>query len=80
MNNYYFIGLGIKNELTIQKYEKYLSAALREINSYKISSISIDTTNIKIRHFELIRGTLRKLKRHNILIKNLETPLLKSAI
>ena len=62
-NNYYFIGLGIKNELTIQKYEKYLSAALREINSYKISSISIDTTNIKIRHFELIRGTITEIEK-----------------
>ena len=63
VNNYYFIGLGIKNELTIQKYEKYLSAALREINSYKISSISIDTTNIKIRHFELIRGTITEIEK-----------------
>ena len=79
-NNYYFIGLGIKNELTIQKYEKYLSAALREINSYKISSISIDTTNIKIRHFELIRGTITEIEKAQYSYKKSGNSLLKSAI
>ena len=47
-NSYYFIGLGNKDELTIQGFEMNLRAALKEINSYKISAISIDLTNLKI--------------------------------
>ena len=51
-SSYYFIGLGKKSELTIQGFEKYLGSALKEINSYKISAISIDLTNLNINFFQ----------------------------
>ena len=61
--DYYFVGLGNKNELTIQVFEKYLSAALKEINTYKISTISIDLTNIEIKNFNLLRGSIAEIEK-----------------
>ena len=57
-NSYYFIGLGNKDELTIQGFEMNLRAALKEINSYKISAISIDLTNLKIKNIDIIRALI----------------------
>ena len=57
-NGYYFIGLGNKSELTIQGFEKNFRAALQEINSYKISTISIDLTNLKIKNFDIVSASI----------------------
>ena len=62
-NSYYFIGLGNKRDLTIHGFEKNLKAALKEINSYKISTISIDLTNLKIKNFDIINASIIEIEK-----------------
>ena len=45
-SNYFLIGLGKKNELTIQKFEKQLSMTIKKINEYDIDKVAIDLNNI----------------------------------
>ncbi len=71
VNNYYLVGLGIRDELTVQKYEKYLTAALKQINTFKISKISLDITNIKIKDFNLIRGTINEIEKTQYSYRNI---------
>ena len=61
--NYIFIGLGEKNKLTIQGYEKYLNAALKIINGYNISSISIDLTNVNLNNYDHIKGSIIEIEK-----------------
>tara|TARA_B100001057_G_scaffold301745_1_gene301958 strand:- start:112 stop:1554 length:1443 start_codon:yes stop_codon:yes gene_type:complete len=56
--NYIFIGLGEKDKLDIQKFEKCLNAALKIINNYNISSISIDLTDVNIKNYNHIKGAI----------------------
>ncbi len=62
-NNYFLVGLGNKNELTIQKYEKCLMSALKQINTYKMPNISIDISNIKIKNFNTLKGSLIEVEK-----------------
>ncbi len=61
--SYYIVGLGKKSELTIQVFEKSLSAVLKEINTYNVSTISIDLTNIRIKNFNLLRGSITEIEK-----------------
>ena len=62
-NNYFLVGLGNKNELTTQKYEKCLMSALKQINTYKMPNISIDISNIKIKNFNTLKGSLIEIEK-----------------
>ena len=77
-NSYYFIGLGNKSELTIQGFEKNLKAALKEINSYKISTISIDLTNLKIKNFDIINASIIEIEKSQYSYKGTNTSELKT--
>ena len=76
-NSYYFIGLGNKSELTIQGFEKNLKAALKEINSYKISTVSIDLTNLKIKNFDIINASIIEIEKSQYSYKGTTTSELK---
>ncbi len=67
--SYYVVGLGKKSELTTQTFEKCLNTALKEINRYKMSSISIDLTNIKIKNFNLLRGSIIEIEKAQYVYK-----------
>ncbi len=62
-NNYFFIGLGEKNKLNIQVFEKCLCGALKTIKGYNISSISIDLTNINIKNYDHIKGSVIEIEK-----------------
>ena len=76
-NSYYFIGLGNKGELTIHGFEKNLKAALKEINSYKISTISIDLTNLKIKNFDIMRALIIEIEKSQYSYRETNTSELK---
>ena len=79
--SYYIIGLGKKSELTTQSFEKCLNVALKEINTYKISTISIDLTNIKIKNFNLLRGSIIEIEKAQYgYKKSINTPLKQCAL
>ncbi len=61
--DYIFIGLGKKIDLTIQSFEKHLSAALSTVNNYNISSISIDLTNINIKNYNNVKGSIIEIQK-----------------
>ena len=77
-NGYYFIGLGNKSELTIQGFEKNFRAALQEINSYKISTISIDLTNLKIKNFDIVSASIIEIEKSLYSYKGTTTSELKN--
>ena len=62
-DNYFLVGLGNKKELTIQKYEKCLMSALKQINTYKMPNISIDLSNIKIKNFNTLKGSIIEIEK-----------------
>jgi len=68
--NYIFIGLGEKDKLDIQRFEKCLNSALKIINNYNISSISIDLTNIKIKNYDHIKGSIIEIEKTQYDYKN----------
>ena len=47
--SYCLIGLGSQKDLNIQVYEKCLKNAIKKIKEFKMSSMCVDLTNIKIR-------------------------------
>jgi leucyl aminopeptidase len=57
-NNYFLIGLGKKNELTIQKFEKQLSSTIKKINEYDIDKVTIDLNNISINNYDVLKGSI----------------------
>jgi len=61
--NYIFIGLGEKDKLDIQKFEKCLNAAIKIINNYNISSISIDLTDVNIKNYNHIKGAIIEIEK-----------------
>jgi len=61
--NIIFIGLGEKSQLSIQVFEKCLNSALRIINEYNISSISLDLTNINIKNYNHIKGSIIEIEK-----------------
>ena len=61
--NYFFIGVGKKDDLTTQIYEKCLTSALKEIRTYKLSNICIDLSNIKIKSYNLLRGSIVEIEK-----------------
>ncbi len=61
--NIIFIGLGEKSQLSIQVFEKCLNSALRIINEYNISSISLDLTNISIKNYNHIKGSIIEIEK-----------------
>ena len=75
--SYYVVGLGKKSELTTQIFEKCLNTALKEINRYKMSTISIDLTNIKIKNFNLLRGSIVEIEKAQYAYKKSSSSSLK---
>ena len=61
--NYFLVGLGQKNKLTIQNYEKNLNSALKKINGYNIKSISLDLNNIAIRNYDHIKSSIIEIEK-----------------
>ena len=61
--NYIFIGLGEKDKLDIQKFEKCLNAVIKIINNYNISSISIDLTDVNIKNYNHIKGAIIEIEK-----------------
>ena len=61
--NYMVIGLGEKSELNIQIFEKCLNTALKTINGYNINSISIDLSNISIKNYNHIKGSIIEMEK-----------------
>ena len=75
--NYITIGLGDKNKLSIQGFEKCFNVALKLINEYNISSISIDITNISIKNYDLIKGSITEIEKAQYNYRNLKLLTLK---
>ena len=61
--NYFLVGLGQKNKLTIQTYEKNLNCALKKIHGYNINSISLDLNNISIRNYDHIKSSIIEIEK-----------------
>jgi len=68
--NYVFIGLGNKSKLSIQGFEKCLYTALKIINGYNISSISIDLTNIVFKNYNIIKGSIIEIEKTQYNFRN----------
>jgi leucyl aminopeptidase len=61
--NYFLVGLGQKDKLTIQTYEKNLNSALKKINGFEINSISLDLNNIAIRNYDHIKSSIIEIEK-----------------
>ncbi len=61
--NYFLIGLGKKNDLTIQIFEKSLNIALKMINSYDIKSISVDLRNTNLKNYNNLQGCIIEIEK-----------------
>ena len=61
--NYFLVGLGQKNKLTIQIYEKSVNSAIKKINSYNINSISLDLNNIAISGYDHIKAGIIEIEK-----------------
>ena len=70
--NYILIGLGKKSKLNIQVFEKSLYSALKIINGYKIISISIDLTNVSIKNYNHIKGSIIEIEKTQYNFKGLK--------
>lgn len=69
-SNYFLIGLGKKSELTIQKFEKHLSSIIKKINKYDIGKISLDLSDITIKNYDVIKGSIIEFEKSNYNFKN----------
>ena len=78
--NYFLVGLGQKNKLTIQTYEKNLNSALKKINGYEINSISLDLNNIAIKNYDHIKSSIIEIEKAQYSYKKTKTPRLKDCL
>jgi leucyl aminopeptidase len=78
--NYFLVGLGQKNKLTIQNYEKNLNSALKKINGYNINSISLDLNNIAIRNYDHIKSSIIEIEKTQYSYKKTNTSSLKECL
>ena len=69
-SNYFLIGLGQKNDLTIQKFEKNLSSIIKQINKYDITKVSLDLDNISIKNYDVLKGTIIEFEKNSYNFKN----------
>ena len=56
--SYCLIGLGSQKDLNIQIYEKCLKNAIKKIKEFNMSSMCVDLTNIKIKNYDVIKGSI----------------------
>jgi leucyl aminopeptidase len=78
--NYFLVGLGQKNKLTIQTYEKNLNSALKKINGYKINSISLDLNNIAIKNYDHIKSSIIEIEKTQYSYKKPNSRYLKECL
>ena len=52
-----------KDKLTTQVYEKCLTSALKEISTYKLSNICIDLSNVRIKSYNILRGSIVEIEK-----------------
>ncbi len=78
--NYFLVGLGEKNKLTIQTYEKCLNSALKNINGYNIKSISINLNNITIKNYDHITSSIIEIEKTQYSYKDKNISSLKECI
>lgn len=78
--NYFLVGLGEKNKLTIQTFEKNLNSALKKINGYNINRISLDLNNIAIRNYDHIKSSIIEIEKTQYSYKKINTSSLKECI
>ena len=78
--NYFLVGLGQKNKLTIQAYEKNLNSALKKINGYNIDSISLDLNNIAIKNYDHIKASIIEIEKTRYSYKKTDKSSLKRCL
>ena len=78
--NYFLVGLGQKNKLTIQTYEKNLNCALKKIHGYNINSISLDLNNISIRNYDHIKSSIIEIEKTRYSYKKTDKSSLKECL
>ena len=61
--SYCLIGLGSQKDLNIQIYEKCLKNAIKKIKEFKMSSMCLDLTNIKIKNYDIIKGSIIEIEK-----------------
>ena len=61
--SYCLIGLGSQKDLNIQIYEKCLKNAIKKIKEFKMSSMCVDLTNIKIKNYDVIKGSIIEIEK-----------------
>ena len=75
--NYFLVGLGEKSKLTVQAYEKSLNLALKRINGYNISNISLDLNNVSIKNYDHVKATIIEIEKSQYSYKKRDKSLLK---
>ena len=78
--NYFLVGLGQKNKLTIQTYEKNLNGALKKINGYNINIISLDLNNISIKNYDHIKSSIIEIEKTRYSYKKTDKSSLKECL
>ena len=78
--NYFLVGLGQKNKLTIQAYEKNLNSALKKINGYNIDSILLDLNNIAIKNYDHIKASIIEIEKTRYSYKKTDKSSLKRCL
>jgi leucyl aminopeptidase len=78
--NYFLVGLGQKNKLTIQTYEKNLNGALKKINGYNINNISLDLNNIDIKDYDHIKAGIIEIEKTQYSYKQKKSSTLKECL
>jgi leucyl aminopeptidase len=61
--SYCLIGLGSQKDLNIQIYEKCLKNAIKKIKEFNMSSMCVDLTNIKIKNYDVIKGSIIEIEK-----------------
>jgi len=61
--SYCLIGLGSQKDLNIHIYEKCLNNAIKKIKEFKMSSMCVDLTNIKIQNYDVIKGSIIEIEK-----------------
>ncbi len=62
-NDYFLVGVGNKDNFNIQIYERCITQALKQINTFKTTSICVDLTNIKIKNIDIIRSSIIEIEK-----------------
>ena len=50
-------------------------SALKQINTYKMPNVSIDLSNIKIKNFNTLKGSIIETEKQNIVIEKMMNTL-----